>query len=326
MVQYWYSNIIHSSYEVISEPHYLETEYLTNHRFNEFETIDENAILKLIKESKTKSCELDPAPTALLKQFTEVLVPSVHHIITTSLSHGYFTNNLKKTLLRILLKKSNLDLTFKNYYPVSNSCYLSKIVEKAVCNQITSFVAQTNNTEELQSVYCEDHSTETALLKVKTNLLTTLDNQEVCLSQSSWNMGYLKSQFWVPYYLYYIPVHLVTLARNMESSIIAMKMTCRTTSPSNQTLKATKEECIKTLELWIAKIRKWVWTNLLKLNNDKTEFLLVGTKQQLRKVTNINVKVGHDEIKPVSSIRNLGYHQDAEMKNAEHVNKLCKQL
>ena len=58
----------------------------------------------------------------------------------------------------------------------------------------------------------------------------------------------------------------------------------------------------------------------------KTEFLLVGTKQQLSKITNINVKIGHDEIKPVSSIRNLGYHHDTEMKNAEHVNKLCKQL
>ena len=58
----------------------------------------------------------------------------------------------------------------------------------------------------------------------------------------------------------------------------------------------------------------------------KTEFLLVRTKQQLSNITNINVKISYDEIKPVSSIRNLGYHQDAEMKNAEHVNKLCRQL
>ena len=58
----------------------------------------------------------------------------------------------------------------------------------------------------------------------------------------------------------------------------------------------------------------------------KTEFLLVGTKQQLSKITNIDVNIGYDEIKPVFSIRNLGYHQDTEMENVEHVNKLCRQL
>ena len=149
------------------DPHYIEMEYLMNYRFNEFEIIDKNTVLKLIKKSTTKSCELDLLPTNLLKQYVEVLVPSVHHIITTSLSHGCFTNNLKEALLRPLLKKSNLDLIFKNYHPVYNLTYLSKLVEKAVCNQITRFAAQTNNTKELQSVYHEDHSMETALLKSK---------------------------------------------------------------------------------------------------------------------------------------------------------------
>ena len=67
-------------------------------------------------------------------------------------------------------------------------------------------------------------------------------------------------------------------------------------------------------------------TNLLKLNNDKTEFLLEGTKQQLNKSTNINLKISCDEIKTVSSIRNLGFHQDAKMKNPAHINKLHGQL
>ena len=44
------------------------------------------------------------------------------------------------------------------------------------------------------------------------------------------------------------------------------------------------------------------------MKKKKTEFLLVGTKQQLTKITNISVKISYDEIKPVSSIRNLGYH------------------
>ena len=87
------------------KPHYIETEYLTNYRFNEFEIIDQKTVLKLIKKSTTKSCEFDPGPTILLKEYVEVLVPSVHHIINTSLSHGCFTDNLKETMLRPLLKK-----------------------------------------------------------------------------------------------------------------------------------------------------------------------------------------------------------------------------
>ena len=124
------------------DPHYIEMEYLTNYRFNEFEIIDENTVLKLIKKSTTKSCKLDPVPTSLLKQYVEVLVPSVHHTTTTSLPQGCFTDNLKEALLRPLLKKSNLDLIFKNYCPVPNLTYLSKLVEKTVCNQITRFAAQ----------------------------------------------------------------------------------------------------------------------------------------------------------------------------------------
>ena len=39
------------------DSYYIEMEYLLNYRFNEFETIDENTVLKCIKKSATKSCE-----------------------------------------------------------------------------------------------------------------------------------------------------------------------------------------------------------------------------------------------------------------------------
>ena len=45
-----------------------------------------------------------------------------------------------------------------------------------------------------------------------------------------------------------------------------------------------EEKCKQEIELCISDIRTWMRTNLLKLNDEKTEFLIIGTKQQLNKV------------------------------------------
>ena len=72
------------------------------------------------------------------------------------------------------------------------------------------------------------------------------------------------------------------------------------------TLSAT-EDCI-------AAIRSWMSKDQLKLNDDKTEFLLVGTNQQLAKVGIKDIKVGCVEISPSSSVRNLGVWFDSCLK------------
>ena len=37
-------------------------------------------------------------------------------------------------------------------------------------------------------------------------------------------------------------------------------------------------------------------TNLLKLNDDKTELIVLGTKQQLSKVGEVSIMIGNDTI------------------------------
>ena len=81
-----------------------------------------------------------------------------------------------------LLKEANLPLEDKNYRPVSNLSYSGKLIEKAACDQLVEFATRTGNVEQNQSVYRVRHSTESALLKVKSDLLHAMDNQEVsCL-------------------------------------------------------------------------------------------------------------------------------------------------
>ena len=42
------------------------------------------------------------------------------------------------------------------------------------------------------------------------------------------------------------------------------------------------------------------------LNDDKTEFLVIGTRQQLSKISIQSIKIGQTEVSTVASVRNLG--------------------
>ena len=70
------------------------------------------------------------------------------------------------------------------------------------------------------------------------------------------------------------------------------------------------------VERCIEDIRDWMLNDKLKLNDDKTEFITIGTSQQLAKVSINTLRVGAATITPVSSARNLGSWFDSELKMA----------
>ena len=129
-------------------------------RLTNFKTINDQDILSIINRAPPKSCKLDPMPTTLLKVHRNVIVPHIKDIVNTSVVSGRLTRNIKQALLRPLLKKKGLDLTLNNY--------ILKIIERVVCDQLTSYIANSDKIEKLQSAYKQGHSTETAMLKVKT--------------------------------------------------------------------------------------------------------------------------------------------------------------
>ena len=53
--------------------------------------------------------------------------------------------------------------------------------------------------------------------------------------------------------------------------------------------------------------------NMLMVNDSKTEFLIVGSKQQLERVNIPFIRVGEDQITPVASVRNLGVIFDSNL-------------
>ena len=80
-----------------------------------------------------------------------------------------------------MLKKSGLQLINKNFRPVSNLQFTSKLTEKAVAVQLQEHMLVNGLFPDLQNAYRQHHITETALLKVKNDLLMAMDKGQVTL-------------------------------------------------------------------------------------------------------------------------------------------------
>ena len=91
----------------------------------------------------------------------------------------------------------------------------------------------------------------------------------------------------------------------------------------NPTNLANQQEAINAMESCIRDIKSWMCSDKLKLNDDKTEFIIISTQQQLSKVKINNIVIGESEIKPVSSVRNLGAWFDDKCSMAIHITKMC---
>ena len=128
-----------------------------------------------VTSAPSKSCESGLIPTELLK----VILPSILDLLTeitnVSLSTGTFLDNLKDALVKPLLKKASFELFNKNCRPVSNLPFLGKHLEQCVTNQLMEHIQENGLLEPLLLAYQLGHSTEMAVLKVKTDILKAID-------------------------------------------------------------------------------------------------------------------------------------------------------
>ena len=83
---------------------------------------------------------------------------------------------LKQAVIHPLLKKPSLDYQeFKNFRPISNLTFLSKVIEKVVALQLVDYIDNNGLCEVFQSAYRAHHSTETAL---HNDIAMSIDNQK----------------------------------------------------------------------------------------------------------------------------------------------------
>ena len=128
-----------------------------------------------------KSCRLDLIPPTIVLKLLDVLLPVITELINLSFDTGRFAEAWREALVLPSLKKPGLDFGFKNFRPVSNLSYISNLSERAGAEQFMEHLTANNLHSQLQSAYKQQHSTETALLKVKNDILMSMDEQHVTL-------------------------------------------------------------------------------------------------------------------------------------------------
>ena len=145
---------------------------------SELATADE--VRKLIINSPSKTCDLDPIPTELLKSCLDVLLVPIMQMVNLSLISGVLPDMFKTSHVMPLLKKPSLSKDdMKNYRPVSNLNFVSKIIEKIIANQIRSHLERNDLSNQYQTAYTKFHSTETAFLKVENDFFFNMDEGRV---------------------------------------------------------------------------------------------------------------------------------------------------
>ena len=137
---------------------------------------------KMIAAAPNKHCVLDPAPTSLVKNCSSLLAPLHSKLLNRSLSESYIPTSQKAAIITTLLMKMGLDKNDgQNYRPVSNLTFISKLLERVVCSQMSNFLKENDALPSTQSAYRRYHSTESALLEVFSYLCMALSRGHVAL-------------------------------------------------------------------------------------------------------------------------------------------------
>ena len=68
-------------------------------------------------------------------------------------------------------------MKLKNFRPVVNLPFISKVIERCVARQLSGYLKEHSIYPDFQSAYRVNHSVETALLHVHNDVLSAIDNR-----------------------------------------------------------------------------------------------------------------------------------------------------
>ena len=129
-------------------------------QFTTFANVSLTELKATVGPMYLKSCDLDPLPGCIMKECFATVSSVIIRIVNLSMESRILPTYLKVASVKPLLKKQSLSPEeFKNFRPILNLSFLSKVTEKCVAKQLIDYL-DTNNLHVIyQSAYRKLHST-----------------------------------------------------------------------------------------------------------------------------------------------------------------------
>ena len=149
-------------------------------KMSEFEPATLEEIIRISKSYGVKCSPEDPVPASLLSSCIETFAPYWLEIVNLSLELGDM-DGLKNAVLIPLIKELNSTVdteNYKNYRPVSNLLFVSKLIERIVQTRLEKHMIRNGLVNDKNYAYSKNHSTEHLLLKVVNDLYLAFDQSQ----------------------------------------------------------------------------------------------------------------------------------------------------
>ena len=84
------------------------------------------------------------------------------------------------------------------------------------------------------------------------------------------------------------------------------------------------DDAQRRLEECLVDVQRWMVSHSLKLNPEKTEFVIFASRDAATQITPRLLHVGDAQVKPSDCVRNLGFNMNTDLTYEQHVNSVCR--